>query len=319
MTDRSNIKVINFARLRQTFSCALPGYELWLAKQPFSDHTKRAYLSRNRKFLDYLAGMEETHSSSDGSRRLPLELDCEVADWQNAVLRFRLFLKDTLVLSPNSINNNLTAVEHALAFMNLEIEKASRESWPQLSIRILTALEQRRFIQAIVQCKSVRDQAIAYLLMDTGIKLGECVALDVDDIEISGRAGRVTIQGGRTIRLNSEARRAILKWLIERSKRFGDFEEESALFLNPSGKRISTVGLDAVVRKLGRLAKVDVSAQVIRDTCLENLVRSGSALTEVAEFCGHRNVGSTHRRYNPLIESSKKSKSQPVASNARLD
>lgn len=310
MTDRP---YINFARLRQMLSCALPGYELWLAKQSFSDHTKRAYLSRNRKFLDYLAGMEDTHSSCDGSRQLRLDLDSEMADWQNAVDRFRLFLKDTLALSSNSINNNLTAVEHVLAFMNVEIEKASRESWPQLSIRILTALEQRRFVQAVMLCESIRDQAIAYLLMDTGIKLGECVALDVEDVRISGHQGKITIQGGRSIRLNSEARRAILRWLIQRSKRFGDADEEPALFLNPSGKRISTVGLDAVVRKLGRMAKVDLSAQVIRDTCLQNLVRSGSDLTEVSEFCGHRNIGSTQRRYHPLIDSPKKAKSQPVA------
>lgn len=219
---------------------------------------------------------------------------------QRAIDEYRLFLKDNIKLSANSINNSLTAIEHALKFMKVSIEKTARETWPQLNIRALTSYEEEGFVHAATKCKSRKDKALVLLLLDTGIKLGECAALNVDDVHLTAHTGRITV-GGRTIILGADCRKALTMWLIERSKRFEN-EAEAALFLNLQGKRISTVSIDSAVRRVGRAALLDVSAQVLRDTCLTNLVRKGSDLTYLAYFCGHRSVESTFRRFNPLME-----------------
>lgn len=222
-------------------------------------------------------------------------------EWQRAIDAYRLFLKESVKLSANSINNSLTAIEHVLKFMNVSIEKTVRETWPQLSIRALTSYEEEGFIHAAIQCNSTKDRALVLLLLDTGIKLGECAALNVDDVQLTAHTGKITINDERTISLGGECRKALVMWLIERSRRFED-EGETALFLNMQGKRISTVSIDSAVRRVGRAAMLDVSAQVLRDTCLTNLVRKGTDLTSLAHFCGHRSVESTFRRFNPLME-----------------
>lgn len=272
-------------RLPEEYARAHADYEQWLGNQSFSAHTQRAYLSRNKKFLEYLM-QQEMH---------PSFADQDSSSWKDVIDGYRDYLKGDLQSSPNSVNNSLTAIEHMLGFLGIEVPKANRESWPKLAPRALTAAEQEQFLKAATQCKSSKDRALALLLLYTGIKLGECAALNVEDVYVSAHTGKVVVKDGRTIPLNANARRALVAWLIDRSKRFGN--TESALFLNPQGQRISTVGIDLIVRKIGHVARLDLSAQVLRDTCLTNLVKNGNDLLLVAQIGGHRTIETT-RRYS---------------------
>ena len=60
------------------------------------------------------------------------------------------------------------------------------------------------------------------------------------------------------------------------------------------GQRISSY---RVVRKIGALAGLELSAHVLRHTCVTNLVRAGNDLVLVAELAGHRRLETT-RRYS---------------------
>lgn len=331
-----------FTSLRKALHISLPRYEKWLEAESFSAHTKRAYISRTRNFLDYLlrlegltlqrraAGKPSSEGDSDESceakakskalskqkKVLRKQLLAELAvievpevfegpmpkarEWRKAIDEYRRFLKIKLELNANSINNCLTALEHVLKFMNVDVAKSERETWPQLNIRALTSYEERGFVNAALSCRSSKDQALALLMLDTGIKLGECASLNIDDIQVTAHTARITVRDGRSMSLGTEARQALLRWLIERSTRFED-GGESALFLNLQGKRISSVSIDAAVRRVGKAAKLNVSAQVLRDTCLANMVRKGKDMSAIARFCGHRNKESTSRRFNPLV------------------
>lgn len=284
-----NAEILNMRftmiRLPEEYARAIADYENWLGAQSFSAHTQRAYLSRNKKFFEYLI-QQEVHPSLD---------DKDSDTWRDIIDGYRTYLKSDLQSSPNSVNNSLTAIEHMLGFLSIEAPKVNRETWPKLAPRALTAQEQEQFVKAANQCKSSKDRALALLLINTGIKLGECAALNVDDVYVSAHTGKVVVKDGRTIPLNATARRALVQWLIDRSKRFGN--SETALFLNPQGQRISTVGIDLIVRKIGHVARLDLSAQVLRDTCLTNLVKNGNDLLLVAQIGGHRTIETT-RRYS---------------------
>jgi len=136
----------------------------------------------------------------------------------------------------------------------------------------------------------VRDQAIAQLLFYTRLRLGECVALNVDDVRVSARKGVVIVRSGkgetyREVPLNAEVREVLKVWLKERAKRFPQISEP-ALFLNLKGRRLSTRAIDLVLRQLGREAKVELSAHVLHHTCLTNLVRRGNDLVLEASVAG---------------------------------
>ena len=77
---------------------------------------------------------------------------------------------------------------------------------------------------------------------------------------------------------------------------------ELALFLNLKGRRLSTRAIDLVLRQLGRAAKLELSAHVLRHTCLTNLVRRGNDLVLVAEVAGHKRLETTRRYSLPSLE-----------------
>jgi len=153
----------------------------------------------------------------------------------------------------------------------------------------------------VERCTSRRDRAIASLLYHTGIRIGECAALNTDDVLVSARKGQVVVRSGkgdsyREIPLNAEVRKALQAWLDERIRAEPD-SKERALFLQRRGTRLSTRTMHNVVCRLGREAGLDISAHTLRHTCLTSLVRNGNDLVLVAELAGHRRIETT-RRYS---------------------
>ena len=147
---------------------------------------------------------------------------------------------------------------------------------------------------------------MALLLFRTGLRVGECSALDMGDVVMSARRGKVIVRQGkgetyREVPLNAEARKAQKGWLQERQRRFPG-TDMSAFFLNRQGIRLSTRAIDLLVRKLGREAGLSLSAHILRHTCLTNLVRSGTDLVLVAEIAGHRRLETTRRYSLPTAQ-----------------
>ncbi|MCZ7673722.1 MAG: tyrosine-type recombinase/integrase [Chloroflexi bacterium] len=137
------------------------------------------------------------------------------------------------------------------------------------------------------------------LLFYTGLRIGECAALNQEDVLISARKGTVIVRQGkrdsyREIPLNVNARRALDAWIVNRKEMFPAVDNE-AFFLNRRGGRLSARAIDMVLRKLSEEAGVNLSAHVLRHTCITNLVRNGTDLVLVAEIAGHRRLETTQR------------------------
>ncbi len=77
---------------------------------------------------------------------------------------------------------------------------------------------------------------------------------------------------------------------------------DPAFFLNPKGKRLSARSIDLIIRRIGVDAHLELSAYVLRHTCLTNLVRCGNDLVLVAEITGHRRLETTRRYSLPSAE-----------------
>jgi integrase/recombinase XerC len=70
-----------------------------------------------------------------------------------------------------------------------------------------------------------------------------------------------------------------------------------ALFVGRQGRRLTPRSVDRAVRGVAARAGLELSAHVLRHTCVTNLVRGGSDLVLVAELAGHRRLETT-RRYS---------------------
>jgi site-specific recombinase XerD len=140
------------------------------------------------------------------------------------------------------------------------------------------------------------------LLLYTGLRLHELVALDVEDVSISARKGLLVVRSGtgdvyREVPLNRPCRAALELWLASRHSDVDGADGRRALFVGPRGQRLTPRSVDRVVRGVAARAGLELSAHVLRHTCVTNLVRSGNDLVLVAELAGHRRLETT-RRYS---------------------
>jgi integrase/recombinase XerC len=269
----------------------LAGYERWLETQPLAVSTRRAYRGHARRFVEFLA-------SWPGEGGDPLS-DSHARDY--AVRDFKSHLKTVRRAKPASVNLALAAIDHFYRYLGAGRPDVRREELAQAAPRALSPDELRRFMRAVERCESPRDRAIAVLLVNTGLRIGECAALNVDDIAVSARKGRVVVRDGkgdayREVGLNAEARDALDVWTAARRKQL-DGSTERALFVSRKGARLSTRALDLVIRALAREADLALSAHTLRHTCLTRLVRDGADVVLVAEIAGHRRLETT-RRYS---------------------
>jgi site-specific recombinase XerD len=128
----------------------------------------------------------------------------------------------------------------------------------------------------------------------------------MSDASFSSHAGKAILSvdrdgASRKLPLDEATRGALMAWLIERERK-GVQPTEQALFVNSSGQRISTQGLDLIVRKIGVKARINLSAQVLRDTFLTELARQSNDAFFVAKIAGHARLDST-RKYFDLASS----------------
>ena len=275
---------------------ALATYAGWLKRQPLATRSREAYLAQVRAFLNWLADSEH------GPQAL---VDPHVRDW--AVRDYKRHVKTAKRWAPASVNQALAAIDNFYRSLAAGRPEVLREELAQVAPRSLEEADQRRFLRIVEASPSPRDRAMATVFFYAGLRLSELAALDIADVEMSARRGRLKVRTGkgdayREVPLNSATRKALEEWFEARTDQLsavadGGGVEETALWLSRTGKPMSSRAVDMVVRRLAAEAKLELSAHVLRHTFVTNLIRSGADVVLVAELAGHRRLDTT-RRYS---------------------
>jgi integrase/recombinase XerC len=268
---------------------ALSAYVAWLEGRPLAARSREAYGHQVRRYLTWLGD----RSPVDGD---PLA-DGTARDW--AVRDYKRHLKAVERWKPASVNLALAALDSFYAQLGLGRPVVRREDLPARAPRALSDEQQRRLLR-IAERASARDRAIVVVLLYTGLRLAELVALDLDDVRLSARKGVVVVRSGkgdtyREVPLNALVRQVLDEWLGEHKRLAA--EGERAVFVGRGGRRLAKRSVDDVVRGLGEDAGVKLSAHVLRHTFLTRMVRQGADIVLVAELAGHRRLETT-RRYS---------------------
>ena len=161
-------------------------YGRWLAGQPLAERTRDAYLAQVRAFVGWLV------VSDRGGQALvePRERDLAVRDYKR-------YVKTKKKWAPTSVNQALAAIDNFYRSLSLGRPEVAREGLAQVAPRALEVDEQRAFLRAVERCPSVRDRAIATLFFYTGLRLSELAALEVADVSVSARRGRLRVAFGK--------------------------------------------------------------------------------------------------------------------------
>lgn len=147
--------------------------------------------------------------------------------------------------------------------------------------------------------RAVRDSALLEILYATGMRVSEVVALDVDDVDIAGGSVHCSSRSGRgrerQIPIYPRAVDALGAYVNEARKRLLDDKEESALFLNHRGRRLTRQGLWLIIKKYVEESGVSssVTPHTLRHTFATHLLNGGADVHEVQGLLGHANVSTT--------------------------
>jgi len=256
-----------------------------------SPHTLRAYDSDLSQYLEFLTA----HLSKPASAIDPREVDSQAV---------RGFL-DSLHRRGSSRASVARRVSALRAFGrwlvregHIDADPAALVGAPKVEQRLPTHLDMKEVVGMIEAADTStplgrRDRAILELFYASGLRLSELVGLDLEDVNLSGRVARVAGKGGkeRIVPFNTSTAKAIKAYLKDRDS------TSDALFLNYQGTRLSTRGVDRIVRRYAREAatRLGVSPHALRHSFATHLLQAGADLRAIQEMLGHSRLSTTQR------------------------
>lgn len=152
----------------------------------------------------------------------------------------------------------------------------------------------------------LRDIAIVTLLLGTGIRVSECVGLDLQDVDFKNNGIRIVRKGGNemVVYFGSEVERALRDYLEERNHAITLSGHENALFLSTQHKRIGIQAVENMVKKYAShiTNTKKITPHKLRSTYGTTLYQETGDIYLVAEVLGHKDVNTTRKHYAAMSD-----------------
>jgi len=281
----------------------------------FSAHTVRSYANDLRQFCQFLAGYDNTDQPQAGE--MPVEALPAVDELNPARLEAMLpqvnatHLRAYLAMMRNNEYSKATIARRLAtlrSFYKFLVKSEAITSSP------VTAVRTPKQVKRLPRCLNVeeisalmdspdtttmlgcRDKAILETIYSAGMRVGELVALDVEDLDEIGQT--VRIQGkGRKERigsLGSKALEAITDYLAKRGEEVGQVSK-GPLFVSKSGRRVTPRCVRRRLDLHSRAAGIDthVSPHALRHSFATHMLNAGADLRSVQEMLGHESLSTT--------------------------
>ncbi len=150
----------------------------------------------------------------------------------------------------------------------------------------------------------IRDLAMLTLMLGTGIRVSECVGLDINDIDFKNSGIHIHRKGGKevTVYFGAEVEEALQGYLDERFGIDAVQGHEEALFLSLQKKRMSVRSVENLVKKYSRIVTPlkKITPHKLRSTYGTNLYRETGDIYLVADVLGHTDINTTRQHYAAL-------------------
>ena len=157
----------------------------------------------------------------------------------------------------------------------------------------------------------VRDVALLTLLLGTGIRVSECVGLNLQDVDFKNDGVRVHRKGGKeqVVYFGDEVEAALKSYIAERKRIIPADGSENALFLSLQNKRITVRSVENLVKKYAGTAAPlkKITPHKLRSTYGTSLYRETGDIYLVADVLGHSDVNTTRKHYAALQEDRRRS------------
>lgn len=265
-----------------------------------SEHTLRNYASDLGQFFDFLAPADK-----NGVRR-----EISVHDIDHLTIREWLAELHSLNKKKTSVARKLASLRTFFQFLvregTLETNPAKLVSTPRVERKLpvhLSIEDAIRFIETpdLETDLGKRDRAILEFLYATGVRVSELTKLDLKEVDFQNKLVRVTgkRRKQRIVPFNDLALQALLGYLSVRQNFLHNASpatrDESAVFLNYQGTRITTRSVGRMVDKyIKQCADLnDISPHSLRHSFATHLLDSGADLRDIQELLGHARLSTT--------------------------
>lgn len=265
-----------------------------LERRGASKHTQRNYASDLEQFATYF---EPAGESAPAVEQLDLPL---LREWLASLY--------DQGLNVVSVRRKLAAVRALFKFLRqegiLEANIAARLRTPKTKQRLPDVMSEEKtnhLLDAVeageVVEKPSRERDIAFLelLYGCGIRVGELVGIDLEDLDL--RAGWLRVRGKgnkeREVPVGGRAAAAVERYLENRLAPAG----ERALFLNSRGRRLSDRQVRRLVKLYASLVTGDsiVHPHSFRHAYATHLLSDGADLRAIQELLGHARLSTTQK------------------------
>ena len=160
-----------------------------------------------------------------------------------------------------------------------------------------------------VDAKGYRDKAMLEVMYATGIRVTELIDLDLDDVNLElGIIKCSSARKSRAIPLYPAALKALSNYLKDVRSTMLATPDESALFVNVNGQRMSRQGFWKILKHYQGTAKIDkeITPHTLRHSFAVHLLENGADLGSLQELMGHSDISST-QMYTHMINNKLKS------------
>ncbi|HHY74418.1 MAG TPA: tyrosine-type recombinase/integrase [Bacillus bacterium] len=149
--------------------------------------------------------------------------------------------------------------------------------------------EKIKLLKDVQKDRDVRNTAIVYMLLYTGIRLSELCNLNCNDIDISESNGTVTVTNPhgnkkRTIPIPKDALKILQNYVETLPENYN-----GPLFISKQNNRLTTRSIQYM------LEKYEINPHKLRHTFCRDLIEKGLDIVDVAQLAGHNDINITKR------------------------
>ena len=162
-----------------------------------------------------------------------------------------------------------------------------------------------------------RDLAILTLLLGTGIRVSECVGLDLQDVDFKNDGITITRKGGNqmVVYFGSEVEKALRTYMEGSRKAATPLPgHENALFLSTQRRRMGVQAVENMVKKYARQVTPNkkITPHKLRSTYGTSLYKETGDIYLVADVLGHKDVNTTKKHYAAIDENRRRQAASAV-------
>ncbi|MCR5778233.1 MAG: tyrosine-type recombinase/integrase [Lachnospiraceae bacterium] len=286
-----------------------------------------SYASQLKTFFNYLHD-SNSYFKAKSIKEITLE-DLNLLNDKD-IVEFLHYLRNYPQVDANGIVKYVecskTTIEHYMVTLNTfwkyfyvrkllssnPIDLITRTKLPKKEVIYLDKDGKNQFVDAVESGQGLserqakfheknweRDLAIVQIFLSTGIRVSELVGMDIDDINFKKHSINVFRKGGNfDVVYFSDAAGAYLQTYLDCRDKYKPLDNEKAVFLNRSGKRLSVRSVELMVKKYITAAIPSESKRItphkLRSTYAETMLKAtGGDLERVQKLMGHSSITST--------------------------